>query len=393
MGFAAIDNILQSIDGFFCSICDGVFSCFRFIEIFAQLFSFVHQLVTMFLDLNRVIFTGLFSSVRRSIDYGKSIKLSFSLLINYIHCIVFENFKSITHSTNKLLAKIPETVYNILYCDYQYYFNQFLLSLKDFALDCLDFIGKYCILFTQVIAGISRALFDFCIYCIKNVALFLEKYVDVIGKCLIDILFLKPLYMLASVGDVLFSFVSKSWQTTTDSSYWLASKTTNFCNDIYNVVYPAFVYTGEVISLPFTLTKEIFEYIFGSLCWLAFICFILAVVLLNSNWFYIFVQYLTQSLRNEQGNVNFERNELPPLPPIRNTPQQTTKIRNDSTTGKQDLPDCVVCQDEERTIVILPCKHLCVCQTCFRRLLDMRVYLRNCPLCRTRIEDHINVYL
>lgn len=392
MGFFIIDNIVQSIDGFFCSICDSIFWCFRFIEIFAHLFSFIHQLVTIFLDLNRAIFTGLFISIRGSIDYGKSAKLSFSSWIEYIRFSIVETYRSTIHLSNELLTKITEAVYNMLHCDYQYYWNQLLFSFKEIALDSLDFIGKYCIVFTKVIAGITKALFDFCIDFIKNVALFLEKHVDVLGNWLIDILVLKPLYMLAWIGDMLFNFVSKSWQTVTDSTHSITSKATDFGTYLYHIVFSAFVYTSKVISLPFTLTKEIFVYIFGSLWWLAFLFLILAVVVLNSNWFYSFVQYLMQQRNEQRENVNFEQHEPLPPPIRRNKPQKTTKSRTDST-GTQDLPDCVVCQDAKRTIVILPCKHLCVCETCFRRLLDMRVNMRNCPLCRTRIEDHIDVYL
>lgn len=391
MGFLFIDNIVQSIDGLFCTICDGIFWCFRFIEIFAQLFSYIHQLVTFFLDINRAIFTSLFSSIRGCIDYGKSVKLSFSSLVKYLHCNIVETYRSVINSSNKLIMKTSETVYSMLYCDYQYYWNQFLFSLKELSFDCLEFFGKYCILFTKVIAGITKALFDSCINCIQNVALFLEKHVDVLGKWFIDILILKPLYVLAWIGDLLFNFVSKSWQATADSTSWFTSKATNFCTDIYTVVFSAFVYTGEVIALPFTLTKEIFEYVFGPLWWLAFLFLILTVVVLNSNWFYSFVSYLTHQRNEQQRNINFQQNEPPP-PPITNKQQKTTNVGIGSTKT-HDLPDCVVCQDAERTIVILPCKHLCVCEPCFRRLLDMRVYLQNCPLCRARIENHINVYL
>jgi len=37
---------------------------------------------------------------------------------------------------------------------------------------------------------------------------------------------------------------------------------------------------------------------------------------------------------------------------------------------------CVVCLTEERDTILLPCRHLCVCASCFD-------HLERCPVCRT----------
>ena len=49
---------------------------------------------------------------------------------------------------------------------------------------------------------------------------------------------------------------------------------------------------------------------------------------------------------------------------------------------------CVVCLAEERRVLLLPCRHLCVCEDCAG---DRR--LERCPLCRAAIEDRMRVYV
>eukprot|EP01079_Euglenida_sp_SAG-EU17-18_P003684 gene3684-4107_t len=50
--------------------------------------------------------------------------------------------------------------------------------------------------------------------------------------------------------------------------------------------------------------------------------------------------------------------------------------------------ECVVCQDSPSTVVLLPCRHLCICETCQPRLNS------KCPMCRQTyggclvVEDH-----
>lgn len=48
--------------------------------------------------------------------------------------------------------------------------------------------------------------------------------------------------------------------------------------------------------------------------------------------------------------------------------------------------ECVVCQDKAKDTVLMPCKHLCVCQECGEKITDA------CPLCRTKIKEKIKVY-
>ncbi len=49
---------------------------------------------------------------------------------------------------------------------------------------------------------------------------------------------------------------------------------------------------------------------------------------------------------------------------------------------------CVICQDAQKTILLRPCNHYCLCENCASNLTAMR----RCPLCNTTITERITLY-
>ena len=55
---------------------------------------------------------------------------------------------------------------------------------------------------------------------------------------------------------------------------------------------------------------------------------------------------------------------------------------------------CVVCLSNPKCVVLMPCRHLCVCQDCAEQLRQHSDCLRRqCPLCRAHILETISCYL
>lgn len=52
---------------------------------------------------------------------------------------------------------------------------------------------------------------------------------------------------------------------------------------------------------------------------------------------------------------------------------------------------CVACQDNEKCVLMLPCKHVCLCKDCYKRLPAQ--YGKSCPICRQRIAKSMDIFL
>lgn len=97
------------------------------------------------------------------------------------------------------------------------------------------------------------------------------------------------------------------------------------------------------------------------------------IITLAANIFYVFIPI---------------RNLLPNI--WRLSPISEDYANPSSSPTKTDICNlCVICQDKMKTIVLLPCRHLCLCRDCFRQL---RRYRQECPMCREPYHHSIQVY-
>lgn len=63
-------------------------------------------------------------------------------------------------------------------------------------------------------------------------------------------------------------------------------------------------------------------------------------------------------------------------------PRLSTQNTKPNTTEENV---CVICRDEQKNVVLMPCRHLCLCITCSGSI-------RTCPLCRKPIRNILSVY-
>ena len=82
-----------------------------------------------------------------------------------------------------------------------------------------------------------------------------------------------------------------------------------------------------------------------------------------------------QLLMNEQGNL---------LKDIVDQSKKEKEARNNKET-------CVVCMDEKRTHIIMPCGHYCLCEECAEKI-NKGTGTKKCPICRGSINSFSQVF-
>jgi hypothetical protein len=55
---------------------------------------------------------------------------------------------------------------------------------------------------------------------------------------------------------------------------------------------------------------------------------------------------------------------------------------NEKGNDEENGAECTVCLTEPKDTVLLPCRHLCVCKTCFS-------HIDKCPVCRSLFDTHV----
>ncbi|XP_001356866.3 uncharacterized protein [Drosophila pseudoobscura] len=80
------------------------------------------------------------------------------------------------------------------------------------------------------------------------------------------------------------------------------------------------------------------------------------------------------------------------------TERQLNRISwSDSSEANDGAPpssgSCVVCRERRTNIVILPCRHLCLCAECSVQVQAHRDTRDHCPLCREFIDGYLQVFV
>ena len=66
------------------------------------------------------------------------------------------------------------------------------------------------------------------------------------------------------------------------------------------------------------------------------------------------------------------------------------KVEPARQVAEEDEYLCVVCEESKKQVILLPCKHMCLCKNCATGCLFKT--LNECPMCRAKIEDSMEVF-
>lgn len=83
------------------------------------------------------------------------------------------------------------------------------------------------------------------------------------------------------------------------------------------------------------------------------------------------------------------------------SPRRGSGETNRSSQSSPLARCCCVCMYERATVLVLPCRHVCLCETCARvcerkaslNTGDAANPLAECPLCRETVESHLVIYV
>ena len=77
---------------------------------------------------------------------------------------------------------------------------------------------------------------------------------------------------------------------------------------------------------------------------------------------------------------------------LRGAQEKCLKIRSEELERKKlensELSVCCICRDAPKTILLLPCRHLCICESCSR----IPAMNQKCPVCRCTVSETLKVY-
>lgn len=77
--------------------------------------------------------------------------------------------------------------------------------------------------------------------------------------------------------------------------------------------------------------------------------------------------------------------------------QKAAEERAETLLMMDNMWQCVICEDNEKTVVYLPCNHLAVCNKCDEAMAQMNAdeneQGQSCPICRTVIQRRVTVHL
>lgn len=90
-----------------------------------------------------------------------------------------------------------------------------------------------------------------------------------------------------------------------------------------------------------------------------------------------------------QYSTQINTNNGEPMPEAQNVRENSDERnnitqRNNDNSSEEKTSECVVCQNNEVTIAILPCRHTCICDLCLEQL-------DKCPMCRGYIMSYFKV--
>lgn len=257
---------------------------------------------------------------------------------------------------------IPNFVYQIIdNCNSQLYY----------ALNCLSSLYNDLNFKVGATFGIFMSIFDAIIKVLSEVIYLLKDTAIFVGNTVWLIISFLPLHV-PKLLQLSFISAKNALLNAIVDSYMALLKLTNFMTDV-----PLESFLGIISAI---LLVRLFVH-FRRAIVLQIIDIYWSVIRKLLYLYYTLYNYMTDSevrviAHMANGEDIATRNSDPSV------------IENEDNSGADAL--CIICQERQKCVLTLPCRHVCLCAECCRRLYG---YQRTCPICRTFIYHSVTVYL
>lgn len=163
--------------------------------------------------------------------------------------------------------------------------------------------------------------------------------------------------------------------------------------ECWDITYQSLVYTRAVVKNTILFVTDVPWESLAGLIVAACLAYTFMQFYLNIRAFCIRkLRYLQTHYQRIFGVARNSRVTPARRRPVRERAVVTTAVRTQQKDSPPGLSEkyCVICQERPKCVLLLPCKHVCMCLECSR---ELRFYNGICPICRTDIENTMKIYI
>lgn len=376
-------------------IFEGVAYCFRFIELIVLVIDGIVAFIRVIVSINNALvqlILNFFSNVIYTIIYFYHLVARGSTLVadqlinilNYLASMPNIFMENMECQLTKLNSKFKTMMdFSDVMKDYNFAqklsMNKLswkkqisqLVSNEDTSIQTLA--GSIWDYFCNTVFSIYQVIYSF----LSSFALFLLGFINGFS--------LNVVHFGVGLGSLMFDFMLVPLA---DIFMMLSQYIVNFADTFSSGVKFLIQLTFQFPYSVVIKSKDITRYIFQSMLeWIS-----------SNNWniailtFLLIVTTIVLSYALLWNHISFSRRTYHDQKQAEKL-KQVEKEKRRQNKKDEIQSECVVCQDSVKSVVLLPCRHLCLCMGCLEVFMRRMRYQRICPLCRERIENYMQVYM
>lgn len=333
------------------------------------------QQILSIMDYLRTI---VYNTFYYSFKCGQYIILGLKLLID-LTVILLKGVNLLFYALSESFAVFSEDISNGFQqlADFVSLIIQELQKVTNFVYFCADLCLEVFIWIHTFFNDAIQALINLVTLC----AVHSKRLLVLFGSGVWFIVTLLPI-CLYNLCLVLANFMSNIFEET---GAFILQSIKNFELGIKNVYdFVTDVPTESFIGLIVTVSLV---YIFTQFYMTIFNC-------INQNLFRLLLKIrrlVNRARQIRMPSLNFNRaTRARRFPEVRRSLSTPLPQDKDNLNRSNDDRCCVICQERLKCILLLPCRHVCMCSECNTRF---QLYDNSCPICRNDIEDTMRIFV